>query len=63
MMEDPRNISFCAHLLFCSKNIARIGDRATIIAKTVVYLVTLASRCRLNGRTGTKKRTSAAGDT
>ena len=29
MMEDPRNISFCAHLLFCSKNIERIGDHAT----------------------------------
>jgi phosphate transport system protein len=40
MMEDPRNISFCAHLLFCAKNIERIGDHATNIAETVVYLVT-----------------------
>ena len=40
MMEDPRNITFCAHLLFCSKNIERIGDHATNIAETVVYLVT-----------------------
>jgi phosphate transport system protein len=40
MMEDPRNISFCAHLLFCSKNIERIGDHSTNIAETVVYLVT-----------------------
>ena len=40
MMEDPRNISFCAHLLFCSKNIERIGDRATNVAETVVYLIT-----------------------
>ena len=40
MMEDPRNISFCAHMLFCSKNIERIGDHATNIAETVVYLVT-----------------------
>jgi phosphate transport system protein len=40
MMEDPRNISFCAHLLFCSRNIERIGDHATNIAETVVYLVT-----------------------
>ena len=40
MMEEPRNISFCAHLLFCSKNIERIGDHATNIAETVVYLVT-----------------------
>ena len=40
MMEDPRNISFCAHLLFVSKNIERIGDHATNIAETVFYLVT-----------------------
>jgi phosphate transport system protein len=39
-LEDPRNISFSAHLLFCSKNIERIGDHATNIAETVVYLVT-----------------------
>jgi phosphate transport system protein len=40
MMEDPRNISFCTHLLFVSKNIERIGDHATNIAETVVYVVT-----------------------
>ena len=40
MMEDPRNITYCAHLLFCSKNIERIGDHATNIAETVFYLVT-----------------------
>jgi phosphate transport system protein len=40
MMEDPRNISYCAHLLFCSKNVERIGDHATNIAETVFYLVT-----------------------
>lgn len=40
MMEDPRNISFCAHLLFCAKNIERIGDHCTNIAETVHYLVT-----------------------
>ncbi len=43
MMEDPRNISFCAHLLFCSKNIERVGDHATNIAETVYYLVTGAT--------------------
>jgi phosphate transport system protein len=32
MMEDPRNISFCIHLLFCAKNIERMGDHATNIA-------------------------------
>ena len=39
MMEDPRNIGFCAHLLFCAKNIERIGDHATNIAETVYYIV------------------------
>jgi phosphate transport system protein len=40
MMEDPRNISFCTHLLFCAKNIERIGDHTTNIAESVHYLVT-----------------------
>ncbi|MCR4283298.1 MAG: phosphate signaling complex protein PhoU, partial [Bauldia sp.] len=40
MMEDPRNITFCTHLLFCAKNIERIGDHATNIAETVYYLIT-----------------------
>jgi phosphate transport system protein len=39
MMEDPRNITFCTHLLFCAKNLERIGDHATNIAETVHYLV------------------------
>ncbi len=39
MMEDPRNISVCTHLLFCAKNIERIGDHATNIAETVFYMV------------------------
>ncbi len=40
MMEDPRNISLCTHLLFCAKNIERIGDHTTNIAETVHYVVT-----------------------
>jgi phosphate transport system protein len=39
MMEDPRNISFCIHLMFCAKNIERIGDHATNIAETVFYII------------------------
>ena len=39
MMEDPRNITFCTHLLFCAKNIERMGDHATNIAETVHYMV------------------------
>jgi len=40
MMEDPRNIGYCTHLLFCAKNLERIGDHATNIAETIHYLVT-----------------------
>ena len=40
MMEDPRSISMCTHLLFCAKNIERIGDHATNIAETLHYLIT-----------------------
>ncbi len=39
MMEDPRNITGCTHLLFIAKNIERIGDHATNIAETVHFLV------------------------
>jgi phosphate transport system protein len=48
MMEDPRNITFCIHLLFCAKNIERMGDHATNIAETVHYLI--------EGRTIAEKR-------
>jgi phosphate transport system protein len=40
MMEDPRNITPCTHLLFCAKNIERIGDHATNIAETIYYMKT-----------------------
>src|SRR5208337_4510653 len=39
MMEDPRNISACTHLLFMAKNVERIGDHATNIAEDLYYLV------------------------
>jgi phosphate transport system protein len=39
MMEDPRNITFCIHLMFCAKNIERMGDHATNIAETVHYII------------------------
>jgi phosphate transport system protein len=48
MMEDPRNIGLCTHLLFGAKNIERIGDHATNIAETVYFLV--------NGRAITDQR-------
>jgi len=39
MMEDPRNITFCIHLMFSAKNIERMGDHATNIAETVYYMI------------------------
>lgn len=40
MMEDPRSITACTHLLFMAKNIERIGDHATNIAESVWFQVT-----------------------
>jgi phosphate transport system protein len=40
MMEDPRNITSCTHLLFCAKNMERVGDHATNIAETIYYMTT-----------------------
>lgn len=39
MMEDPRNIGLCTHLLFGAKNLERIGDHATNMAESIHYLV------------------------
>ena len=40
MMEDPRNITSCTHLLFCAKNLERIGDHVTNIAENAYYVMT-----------------------
>ncbi|OQW58336.1 MAG: phosphate transport system regulatory protein PhoU [Proteobacteria bacterium HN_bin10] len=40
MIEDPRTISSCAHLLFIAKNLERIGDHGTNIAEYIHFLVT-----------------------
>jgi phosphate transport system protein len=39
-MEDPRNITPCTHLLFCAKNLERIGDHVTNIAENAYYVMT-----------------------
>jgi phosphate transport system protein len=39
MMEDPRTIGLCTHLLFIAKNIERAGDHATNVAETVYHMV------------------------
>jgi phosphate transport system protein len=39
MMEDPRNITPCMHLLFIAKNVERMGDHATGIAEQVHFMI------------------------
>jgi phosphate transport system protein len=39
MIEDPRSITSCTHLLFVAKNLERIGDHATNIAETIYFMV------------------------
>jgi phosphate transport system protein len=39
MMEDPRTIGLCTHLLFVAKNIERAGDHCTNIAEVVYHMV------------------------
>lgn len=39
MMEDPRAISPCMHLLFIAKNVERMGDHTASIAEQVHYMV------------------------
>lgn len=40
MMEDPRNISGCMHLLFIAKNIERMGDHVAETAQEIIFLIT-----------------------
>jgi phosphate transport system protein len=60
MMEDPRNITFCTHLLFCAKNIERIGDHATNIAETLHYLITGSPLTEERPKQDTSSLTSVA---
>jgi phosphate transport system protein len=39
MMEDPGTITFGVHVVFCTKNLERMGDHATNIAEAVYYMV------------------------
>jgi len=40
MMEDPRNITPCTHLLFVAKNLERIADHATNMAEVICFGIT-----------------------
>lgn len=39
MIEDPRSITSCTHLLFVAKNLERIGDHTTNVAETIYFMV------------------------
>jgi phosphate transport system protein len=39
MTENPATVTFGIHLLFCTKNLERMGDHATNIAETVHYII------------------------
>jgi phosphate transport system protein len=39
MMENPATVTYGIHLLFCTKNLERMGDHATNIAESVYYMV------------------------
>ena len=39
MMEQSVAMCFGAHLMFCTKNLERIGDHTTNIAEAVHYMV------------------------
>lgn len=40
MVENPRTIGQCAHLLFVAKNLERIGDHATNVAEMIYFAAT-----------------------
>ena len=39
MSEDPHNVVACTQILFCIKNLERIGDHVTNIAEAVHYII------------------------
>jgi len=47
MVEDPRNLASASHLTFVARYLERIGDHATNICESVVYMVT-GDRVKLN---------------
>jgi phosphate transport system protein len=59
MMEDPRNITSCTHLLFMAKNLERIGDHATNIAESVYFLVHGEQIARIRRKGDTTATTTA----
>ena len=40
MVENPRNITPCTHMMFIARNLERMGDHATSIAEQIRYAAT-----------------------
>src|SRR5271154_2083317 len=58
MMEDPRTIGLCTHLLFVAKNIERSGDHATNIAEVIYHMVSAGHLAAARPKADTTSETS-----
>ena len=63
MMEDPRTISLCTHLLFVAKNIERSGDHCTNIAEVVYHMVRAGHLANNRPKADTTSETSVPYET
>ncbi len=63
MMEDPRTIGLCTHLLFVAKNIERAGDHCTNIAEVVYHMVRAGHLAATRPKADTTSETSVPYET
>ena len=63
MMEDPRTIGLCTHLLFVAKNIERAGDHCTNIAEVVYHMVRAGHLAATRPKSDTTSETSVPYET
>jgi phosphate transport system protein len=63
MMEDPRTIGLCTHLLFVAKNIERCGDHCTNIAEVVYHMVRAGHLANNRPKADTTSETSVPYET
>ena len=63
MMEDPRTIGLCTHLLFVAKNIERAGDHCTNIAEVVYHMVRAGHLANTRPKADTTSETSVPYET
>ena len=63
MMEDPRTIGLCTHLLFVAKNIERSGDHCTNIAEVVYHMVRAGHLANNRPKADTTSETSVPYET